>query len=127
MLAVALFATPAAQLADDSFGSRQKLADAGYRYDDAASLVRALQDENELIAVFATNFLARQPATPEITGALRAASGGSRELVAGSAFGALQRLGATGWEGSAIGLMQGTRDDTLRLQLAGILARAGRS
>ena len=128
LLVPALCATSArAQLVDDSLGARQKLAEAGYRYDDTASLLSALQDENETVAGFATTFLAEQRATPEIIGALRAAGGSPLESVALGAFSALQRLGATGWEGSASGLMQGTRDDIMRLELAGILAKAGRS
>jgi hypothetical protein len=90
-------------------------------------VVRALEDKNDLVVIFATNFLAQQRATPEIIAALRTAGNSPRELVAAAAFGALQVLGATGWEGSAIGLMQGTRHDIRRFQLAGILARAGRS
>jgi hypothetical protein len=127
MLALTLCARPArAQLVDDSLGAQQKLADAGYRYDDLASLLRALQDQDELVAIFATTFLAER-ATAETIGALRAASEGPRESLALGAFGALQRLGATGWEGSAIGLMQGTREETIRVELAGILAKAGRT
>ena len=128
LLVLALCATPArAQLVDDSLGTRQRLADAGYRYDDPALVVRALQDEKEIVAVFAANFLAQQRATPDVIAALRSASESSRESVAVSALGALQTLGATGWEGSASGLMQGTRDGITRLELAGILAKAGRS
>jgi hypothetical protein len=41
LLVATLFATPArAQAVDDSLGARRNLADAGYRYDDTASLVR---------------------------------------------------------------------------------------
>jgi len=127
LVALALCGTSArAQLVDD-LGSREKLAEAGYRYDDTASLVRALEDKNELVAVIATTFLANQPATPEIIGALRAASDGPRELVAKAAFVSLQAVGATGWEGSALGLMQSTRNNSVRLQLAGTLAKADRS
>ena len=122
-----LCATPARAQVEDSFGTRQQLADAGYRYDDPASLIRALEDENELIGIDATNFLAQQRATPDIIAALRAASERPREALALGAFIALQTLGATGWEGSAIGLMQGTRDNNIRLQLAGTLAKADRS
>jgi hypothetical protein len=128
MLVLTVCATPTrAQLVDDSLGAGRNLADAGYRYDDTASLLRALSDGNETVAIFATTFLAQQRATPEIVLALRTASESPREPLALSAFSALQRLGAIGWEGSAIGLMQGTREDTIRLQLAGILAQAGRS
>ena len=126
MLVLVICATPT-RAQDDSLGTRQTLADAGYRYDDPASLMRALEDENGLVAVIATNYLAQQRATPDIIAALRAASGSPRESVAASAFGALQKLGATGWEGSAIGLLQGTRDHTIRLPLARVLAQAGRS
>jgi hypothetical protein len=77
--------------------------------------------------IFATGFLAQQPATSETIGGVREASKSPRESVAVAAFGALQRLGATGWEGSASGLMQGIKDDLRRIQLAGILAGAGRS
>ena len=124
MLVLVICATPT-RAQDDSLGTRQTLADAGYRYDDPASLMRALEDENGLVAVIATNYLAQQRATPDIIAALRAASGSPRESVAASAFGALQKLGATGWEGSAIGLLQGTRDHTIRLPLARVLAQAG--
>ena len=50
---------------------------------------------------------------------------GPRGSVALGAFDALQTLGVTGWEGSAIGLMYQTK--TLQYSLAGVLARAGRS
>ena len=127
LVALALCGTSArAQLVDD-LGSRERLAEAGYRYDDTASLVRALEDKNELVAVIATTFLANQPATPEIIRGLRAASEGPRELVAKAAFGSLQALGAAGWEGSALGLMQSTRNKSVRLQIAGTLAKADRS
>jgi hypothetical protein len=123
---LALCATSArAQLVDDCLGARQNLADAGYRYDDPASLVRALEDKNDLVVTFATTFLARQRATPEIVAALRTAGNSPREWVAAAAFGALQELGATGWEGSAIALMHETK--TAQYALAGVLARAGRS
>ena len=83
MLVLALCATPArAQLVDDSLGARQKLADAGYRYDDTASLLRALQDENDTAVGFAIRFLSVQRATPEIIAALRATSDSPRESVA---------------------------------------------
>jgi len=111
----------------DDLGAGQKLADAGYRYDDLASLMRALEDENETVAIIATVFLAQQRSTSDVIAALRAASEGPRELVAKGAFISLQALGATGWEGRALALMQGTRTISVRLQLAGTLAKAGRS
>ena len=106
---------------------RHILTEAGYKHDNQASLVRAVTDSDGLVATVAAHFLSRHPATPQAISALRIASESPDEGVVVAAAQSLQLFGASGWEESAIARLKDMKYPGGRLQLSGVLAKAGRS
>ena len=94
---------------------------------EAASLTVALKDIDTAIAVTAAHFLSRFPPTTENVAALRVAALERYEPLAVAAMETLQELKITGWESVAIARLPEMQEPVSQIQLAGILALAGRS
>lgn len=129
-MAIVSLAAPAVaqRVTDNSMELEAKaiLSRAGYRY-DAESLARALYDSDLTVAAIAAGRLSEFPVSPTTLTALQQATQRPEEVVAAIALDTLQRLGAMGWEPRAVELLTGAEDPAVRLDMAGVLARAGRS